>query len=190
MKRKCGHTRQPNSDTTARPMQHVSDTKNPFSATIMAASSYGRKTLPDPLPLMERMPQCVPIWPAKPMYPGGLSIVPSELRRDDTCDCTPATNATCCGTMAACRPSPDTKHRAINAPVATGDPPGPTPTVASQSQWPQNRPTINTIPLPIDNTVLLFYPQSATHQGLPPPNPDLETPASHPSVQPESSEEV
>ena len=186
MKRKCGHTRQPNSDTTARPMQHVSDTKNPFSATIMAASSYGRKTLPDPLPLMERMPQYVPIWPAKPMYPGGLSIVPSELRRDDTCDCTPATNATCCGTMAACRPSPDTKHRAINAPVATGDPPGPTPTVASQSQWPQNRPTINTIPLPIDNTVLLFYPQS----GYPPGTTSPESRSGDPCKSPQRSARI
>ncbi len=37
---KRGHMRLVNSDTTVRPMRHVSDTKNCFSATTVAASSY------------------------------------------------------------------------------------------------------------------------------------------------------
>ena len=63
MKRKCGQTRQSNSETTARPMRHVSDTNKLLSATIMAASSYGRKTLRGPLLLMKHtMSQCDPSW--------------------------------------------------------------------------------------------------------------------------------
>ena len=38
--RRCGHMRLANSDTTVRPMRHVSDTKNFFSDTTVAASSY------------------------------------------------------------------------------------------------------------------------------------------------------
>ena len=162
MKRKCGHTRQSNPDTTARPMRHVSDTKKLLSATIMAASSYGGKTLRGPLLLMERtMSQCVPIWPAKPMsrggrplhnyrhtgesrYPGAmhegrqLSSVPSELRRDGTCDCTPATNATTLRHNGRMPPIPRYKHRAVNATVAAGTHPGPTVAVASRRQLPQH----------------------------------------------------
>ena len=45
MSRKCGQIRQASSDTTVRPTRQVSDTKNFFSATTVAASSYGLKTL-------------------------------------------------------------------------------------------------------------------------------------------------
>ena len=45
MSRKCGQIRQASSDTTVRPTRQVSDTKNCFSATTVAASSYGLKTL-------------------------------------------------------------------------------------------------------------------------------------------------
>ena len=37
---RCGHMRLALSDTTVRPMRHVSDTKNCFSATALAAPSY------------------------------------------------------------------------------------------------------------------------------------------------------
>ena len=44
MSRKCGQIRPVSSDTTVRPTRQVSDTKNCFSATAVAASSYGLKT--------------------------------------------------------------------------------------------------------------------------------------------------
>ena len=44
MKRKCGQTRQSNSDTTARPMRHVSDTKKLLSATPMSQMSHPSDT--------------------------------------------------------------------------------------------------------------------------------------------------
>ena len=44
MSRKCSQIRQASSDTTVRPTRQVSDTKNFFSATTVAASSYGLKT--------------------------------------------------------------------------------------------------------------------------------------------------
>ena len=67
MKRKCGQTRQSNSDTTARPMRHVSDTKKFLSATTVADPATNARHCAAPLLLERSLSQCDPIWPATTM---------------------------------------------------------------------------------------------------------------------------
>ena len=59
MSRKCGQMRQASSDTTVRPTRQVSDTRNCFLATTVAAPSYKYRTLLRLLPPKRRLPSPV-----------------------------------------------------------------------------------------------------------------------------------
>ena len=81
MWRNCGLMRQANSATTARPMRHVSDTKNLSSATTVAASSYEFETLRGALRLERRtMSQSGTSWTATTM--SQMSQLPDTPSKD------------------------------------------------------------------------------------------------------------